>query len=379
MREEAGSGGGKKRRIVVTGGGTGGHVFPGIAVAREILRHPEAEVLYVGRDKGPESKWVSEQGLAFSGVRASGFPRGLSLRWLTFWPDFALGCFQAARLMGSFRPGAVFSTGGYVSVPVSLSAFFRSVPLYLFEPNLAPGLAAKAMAPLSRRIFTGLEETVGSFPKGKTEWTGTPLREEILTAEKSKALASFGLDAGKTTLLLLGGSQGARALNETLAGALEFIGQGDHAVQAILMTGWTDYQKTVDRLSGCGLKTVVRPFIPNIHEAYAAADLVVARSGAMTCAEIAGRGLPALFIPYPHASGHQEANARILEKAGAALVCLEKDLEEDKIAQALLALVADPARLKAMGEAARKLAKPGAARDIAERLLEAASPAAKGS
>jgi len=166
-------------------------------------------------------------------------------------------------------------------------------------------------------------------------------------------------------------------LNETLAGVLEFIGQGEHAVQAILMTGWNDYQRTVDRMAGCGLRTVVRPFIPNIHEAYAAADLVVARSGAMTCAEIAGRGLPALFIPYPHASGHQEANARILEKAGAALVCLEKDLEEDKIAQTLLALVGDPARLRAMGEAAGKMAKPEAARTIAGRLWEAASPQTK--
>jgi UDP-N-acetylglucosamine--N-acetylmuramyl-(pentapeptide) pyrophosphoryl-undecaprenol N-acetylglucosamine transferase len=153
---------------------------------------------------------------------------------------------------------------------------------------------------------------------------------------------------------------------------IQFLGQGDQAVQVLMMTGWNDYKKVVDQLEKCPLKVVLRPFIGNIHEAYAAADLVVARSGAMTCAETLSRGLPSLLIPYPHASGHQEMNARALEKAGAAAVILEKELEEEKLASILIALLSNEGKLKAMGEGARKLAKPNAASDIVKELLEMA-------
>jgi len=242
----------------------------------------------------------------------------------------------------------------------------------LLEPNVVPGLAARFLSLFSRRIFVGFEDTLRRFSKRRTQWTGIPVREEIMTADKSKARASFGLNPDTTTLLMLGGSQGAHALNQYMADVIQFLGQGERAVQVIMMTGWNDYRKVVDQLEKCALKLVLRPFISNIHEAYAAADLVVARSGAMTCAEVLSRGLPALFIPYPHASGHQEMNARALETAGSAVVILEKELEEEKLSRTLISLLSDEARLKTMGEAARKLAKPDAARDIVKELLEMA-------
>ncbi len=359
-----------KKKIIITGGGTGGHIFPGIAIARELLRHPEAEVLYVGKEDGPESKWVPDSGFEFAGIRAAGFPRSLSVRLLTFWFGFAAGLARANGLIGRFKPDAVFSTGGYVSVPVSLMPALRGVPVGLLEPNVVPGLAARFLSLFSRRIFVGFEDTLRRFSKRRTQWTGIPVREEIITAEKSKARKSFGLNPDTTTLLMLGGSQGAHVLNQYMADVIQFLGQGERAVQVIMMTGWNDYRKVVDQLEKCALKVVLRPFISNIHEAYAAADLVVARSGAMTCAEVLSRGLPALFIPYPHASGHQEMNARALETAGSAVVILEKELEEEKLSRTLIALVSDEARLKAMGEAARKLAKPDAAKDIVKALLE---------
>jgi UDP-N-acetylglucosamine--N-acetylmuramyl-(pentapeptide) pyrophosphoryl-undecaprenol N-acetylglucosamine transferase len=361
-----------KKRIILTGGGTGGHIFPAIAIARELSNHPEVEVLYVGKQEGLESKWVPDAGFAFEGVVAGGFPRAFSTRLLTFWFELAQGLAQAGRIVGRFKPQAVFSTGGYVSVPVSLAAYFRGIPVGLLEPNVMPGLAAKFLSLFSRRIFVGFEDTLKRFSKRRTQWTGIPVREEIVTAEKTKARESFGLNPNTTTLLMLGGSQGAHALNQHMSDVIKFLGEGDQAVQVIMMTGWNDYRKAVDQLEKCPLKVVLRPFISNIHEAYAAADLVVARAGAMTCAEVLSRGLPALFIPYPHASGHQEMNARALETAGAAVVIIEKELEEEKLTRTLISLLSDEGKLKAMGEAAKKLSKPGAAVDIVKALLEMA-------
>jgi UDP-N-acetylglucosamine--N-acetylmuramyl-(pentapeptide) pyrophosphoryl-undecaprenol N-acetylglucosamine transferase len=363
---------GKQKKVIITGGGTGGHIFPGIAIARELAKYPEVEVLYVGKAEGPESKWVPDAGFKFEGIRASGFPRGLSARLLTFWLDFGAGIARAGAILKRFRPDAVFSTGGYVSVPVSLGAALRGIPVGLFEPNVVPGLAAKLLSLFSRRIFVGFEDTLRRFSKRRTQWTGIPVREEIMTADKRKARESFGLDPETPTLLMLGGSQGSHSMNHYLTEVIRFLGEGDRKVQVILMTGWADYRKTLDRLEKCGLKTVLRPFISNIHEAYAAADLVVARSGAMTCAEILSRGLPALFIPYPHASGHQEMNARALEKAGSAVVITERELDGENLTRTLITLLSDEGRLKAMGEKARGLAKPQAASDIVKSLLEMA-------
>jgi UDP-N-acetylglucosamine--N-acetylmuramyl-(pentapeptide) pyrophosphoryl-undecaprenol N-acetylglucosamine transferase len=358
-----------RNKVIVTGGGTGGHVFPGIAVARELLKHPSVEVLFVGKKNGIEEKWVSEAGLSYVGIRASGFPRSLSKRLFTFWFDLGTGLMEAGRLVSDFKPSVVFSTGGYVSVPVSLVAAWRGVPVALLEPNVTPGLAAKFLALFSEKIFVGFEQTVRNFSKGRAQWTGIPIREDIRTADKSEALKSFKLTSQTTTLLMLGGSQGAHVLNQYMIDTIERLGQGYHKVQIIMMTGWNDYQTIVDRLEKCPLKVVLRPFIGNIHEAYAAADLVVARSGAVTCAEILSRALPAVFIPYPHASGHQEMNARVLEKAGSAVVITEKQLEDEKLIRTLDYLLSDPQQLKTMGEKAGRLARPEAAAQIVEALF----------
>lgn len=367
-----------KIKIIITGGGTGGHIFPGIAIARELLKHPEAHVLYVGKAEGLESKWVPDSGFEFEGIQAGSFPRGLSVRLLTFWFEFARSLAQAGRILGKFGPDVVFSTGGYVSVPVSLAAALRGVPVALFEPNVVPGLAAKFLSLFSRRVFVGFEDTLKRFSKRRTQWTGIPVREEIVTAEKAKSRQSFGLNPDTTTVLMLGGSQGAHALNQCMTDVIKFLGEGDQAVQVIMMTGWDDYRKTVDQLEKCALKVVLRPFISNIHEAYAAADLVVARAGAMTCAEILSRGLPALFIPYPHASGHQEMNARALEKAGSAVVITERELDDEKLTQTLIALISDEGRLREMGGKARQLAKPDAASDIVKALFETTATTKRG-
>jgi UDP-N-acetylglucosamine--N-acetylmuramyl-(pentapeptide) pyrophosphoryl-undecaprenol N-acetylglucosamine transferase len=351
-------------RIMVTGGGTGGHVFPGIAVAREVLKDPASEVLFVGKQDGPEGQWLKEQGIPFRGIRSAGMPRRLSVRWFTFAIDLLRGLLQAGTLLGRFRPQALFSTGGYASFPASLAAFLRGVPVFLLEPNVAPGLAAKAIGFFARRVFVGFETTLARFPRRRVVHTGIPVRGEILAAGRAESLKAFGLTEGSPTVLIFGGSQGAAQLNQAAADALRFIGEGPQPLQAILMTGRNDYQAIADTLERCPLKVALRQFIPNIHEAYAAADLVVSRAGAMTCAELTARGVPAVLVPYPHAGAHQEANARILERAGAAVTLLEKDLDGESLAEALLSILQDEARLRSMREASRAVGRPGAAADI---------------
>ncbi len=360
----------KPVKVIITGGGTGGHVFPGIALAQELGRREGIEVLYVGKATGPERQWVTDRGLVFEGIPASGFPRGLTFKLFTFWIDLVKGFIRAGEILKKFQPQVVFSTGGYVSVPVSVSASLRGIPVLLFEPNVTPGLAARLLALCARKIFTGFEKTSETFSPSKSVWTGIPVRREILEAQKEESLKSFGLDEGKITLLLLGGSQGAHALNQMMTGAIRVLNDGTDPLQVLMMTGMRDYQWALDETGKCALKVVLRPFFSDIQKAYAAADLVVARSGAITCAELLSRGLPALLVPYPHASGHQEANARALEEAGAAEVLLEKDLQKGLLAGRVHALVTDANRLKRMGQKAKEAYKADASATIAESLLQ---------
>ncbi len=360
-------------RVLIAGGGTGGHVFPGVAVARTAVREG-AEVLFVGRRGGSEEQWLRESGLPFTGLAASGMPRSLwPADWLKFTVNTVAGLVGAQAVLSRFRPQVVFSTGGYASAAVSFSAALRGIPVVLLEPNVKPGLAARFLAPFAKRVVVGFEETLKRFSKKKTVWTGIPVREEIRTAEREPSLKAFKLKEGAKTLLLLGGSQGSRGLNTVFLEAIRFMGEGVQPAQFIFMTGRNDFKETTDQLEKCPLQVVTRPFITNMHEAYAAADLVVGRSGAMTCAETAARGLPAVFVPYPYAGMHQEANARALEKAGAALVIDQKDAAEGRLLETLIALVNDADRLAAMAEASRRVGKPEAAETIAAILKELAT------
>jgi UDP-N-acetylglucosamine--N-acetylmuramyl-(pentapeptide) pyrophosphoryl-undecaprenol N-acetylglucosamine transferase len=355
-------------KLLVAGGGTGGHVFPGVAVAQAAKRLG-AETLFVGRRGGPEEKWLQDVRLPFRGLPASGMPRNLWPKpWFRFAANQAMGLVGAWGVLSDFKPDVVFSTGGYASASVSVAAALRGIPVILLEPNVRPGLAARFLAPFAKRVATGFEETQKSFSKGKVVWTGIPVREEILAATREKSLAAFGLREGAATVLLLGGSQGSRGLNTVLVEAVRFMGEGVQPAQFIFMTGRNDFQEMTDRLEKCPLKVVTRPFIANIHEAYAAADLVVGRSGAMTCAETAARGLAAVFVPYPYAEKHQEANAKALEKVGAAVVIDQKEAAEGKLLETLIALVNDREKLSAMGEASKKLGKPEAAETLAAML-----------
>lgn len=365
-------------RVVVAGGGTAGHVFPALALAKELAERHGADVAFVGTARGLESGLVPAAGFAFSTVEARPFERKLSLRAVTA-PVWAL------RSVGRCRPlvaGAdvVVGMGGYVSVPASLAAIRSRRPLVLHEQNAVPGLANRTLSRVARTVALSFGETARLLPRRiDTEVTGNPVREEIVAVRSDRAAfaeearSTLGLEADRATVVAFGGSQGALHLDRAVTGALRHLrDRGD--LQVVLLTGTGHFQETERRLPRDG-PLVVRalPFLDRMELAYAAADLVVSRAGATTVAEVTVCGLPSILVPYPYATGrHQEANARSLQRAGAAMVIMDHALAGELLASKIAAILDDRPRLRAMGERASAWARPDAAQALANVVAEAA-------
>jgi UDP-N-acetylglucosamine--N-acetylmuramyl-(pentapeptide) pyrophosphoryl-undecaprenol N-acetylglucosamine transferase len=357
-------------KILIVGGGTGGHVFPGIAVAQNIQNDSSVEILFIGGTQRMEREWVENYGFHFAEIAAVPFPRRKIIKWISFPIYFLMSIQRAWKIFKKFNPDAVFSTGGYVSAPAALVAVLKRIPLAIFEPNVVPGLTTRFFQFFSRKIFVGFEETMKWFSKKKTSWNGIPIRQEILNFSKAKAIKTFNLQPNVPVLLVLGGSQGARNLNHAAVQAIQFMDQGDHALQVIFMTGRSEFQMRMDQLEKCSIKVMARMFIQNIQDAYAVADLVISRAGALTCGEILVSQVPSILIPYPYASNHQEKNARALEKMGASVVILEKNLNGEELAKNILGILSNSDCQNKMKQAARLGAKRDAGMRIAESILQ---------
>ncbi len=361
-------------RFLLAGGGTGGHIYPALAIAGALLaRRPGSEVLFCGTQAGLETELVPAAGYQLRLLSVRGFRRSLGLDTVRSALAAVRGLWEAYQLLGAYKPDAVIGTGGYVCGPVLLAAWLRGVPAYLQEQNAMPGVTNRLLARFVRAAYLGYEEGRPFFSQTRSVlWTGNPLRA-LGSEEKSAALAKLGLDAAKKTVLITGGSRGARSINRAVAAAFKQL-TADHGVQFLHVTGRDEYEATKALLLEQGLADCpafhLRPYLHDMPVALRAADLVLCRAGAIALAEVAALGLPAVLIPYPYATGnHQEANARAFEKRGAAVVLLDKDLSGDKLAGQLLPLVHDEKRLALMRQAAKTLAKPGAADDIADHLL----------
>lgn len=361
-------------RIVITGGGTGGHVYPGLAVA-EALRDadPEGEVLFVGTRDGMESRLVPAAGHRLETVPASGV-RGLG--WgarLRFLGNLSCGMASALRILGRFRPDVVLGTGGYVAVPVLAAARLRRIRSVLQEQNSVPGSANRLASRWAEVVYLGFEAAAAAFPKAPSVWTGNPVRRAV--AEALAAGRGEPWDGGRPLrVLIFGGSRGARTLNRAVAsvdwlkvGGLELrvqTGRDDRGdVAAALATAAGTWRR-----EGRDLRVV--EFIEDMPEALAWADLVVARAGAMTLSELTAAGLPAILVPFPHATDdHQTVNALSLSRAGAAEL-LPDDLCDGVALAALIGhLREDPGRLADMARRSAALARPDAAMEIAVDLL----------
>lgn len=356
--------------LLITGGGTGGHVSPGLGVAREwTARHGEGSVAWVGRPGGMEEGMAGRAGLAFHPVDSAAFKRQWTLNNLAIPGVLLKGLRQATELVRARRPAAVLMTGGYVGLPLSLVARREGVALVLLEPNAVPGLANRLLKPLAARLCLAYPGPGGD---PKTVVTGTPCRLAALPS-REQARAALGLAPDRRALLVMPGSQAARAINAALRGSLAALADRAGHWQLLWMGGAAEMEANQAAAAASALRPQVHAFIHDVASAYAAADLVLCRSGASTLAELGLAGRASLQVPYPHATGdHQRANAAAFAAAGAAQVLDENDLDPGSLQRALRGLMDFPARLEAMAAAARGLGRPDAAARVAEQLDQAA-------
>ncbi len=357
-------------KVMIAGGGTGGHVYPGIAVAEELARmRPRSEVVFVGGRRGLEAHAVPESGFRIRFILTRGFPRRAWWRWPAAVVANALGLLQALWVVATERPDVVLGTGGYVSGPVAAAAWLLGRPLLLQEQNSIPGLANRWLARVASEVHLSFTEARAYFRrKDNLKVTGNPVRAHILNGDRTQALQAFELAAGRPTVFIFGGSRGAHRINEAALDAMRRL-KGRVDLQFLLQTGRDDIEWARGVVEAEQLPARVVAFLRDIHLAYAVADLVVCRSGAMTLAEIAACGTPAILVPYPYAAhNHQEVNANNLVERGAAALVPDRELNGERLAKEIAHLVADRQTLRRMSANARTFARLDAAERIVRSL-----------
>ena len=347
-------------RAILAGGGTGGHVIPALAIANELKKSYGAEVLFIGTARGIENRLVPAAGYPLQLVRVGALKNvSLMTRAKTAF-DLPRAVWDASRMLNEFAPDVVIGVGGYASGPAMLAAVVKHIPTLAFEPNVVPGFANRVVARLVSGAAVHFEETAKYFRRA--EVTGVPVRQAFF---EIPVLSNKKRD-GAPTLLVFGGSQGAHAINEAMIRCLPELRRQAPGIHIIHQTGERDYNDALVAYQSLGESAEVFKFIEDMPAAFARADLVVCRSGASTVAEITAAGKPAIFVPFPRATDdHQRVNALALERASAAVLVEESKLEGVWLAETIAALLQDSHRLRRMSEAARRLAHPNAARDIA--------------
>ncbi len=346
-------------RAILAGGGTGGHVIPALAIAQELQKRYGAEVLFIGTARGIENRLVPAAGFALKLVRVGALNRvDLKTRLKTLF-DLPRAVWEARAMLVEFQPDVVIGVGGYASGPAMLAAIWKRVPTLAFEPNVVPGFANRIVARWVSGAAVHFEETARFFPRAQI--TGVPVREAFFQ------IASTAGPHERPTLLVFGGSQGAKAINQAMIQCLPALLRQVPRIHIVHQTGERDYNDLQAAYQQAGVSAEVFPFIGDMPAFFARADLLLCRSGASTVAEITAAGKPAVFVPFPRAADdHQRVNAQALEHAGAAVVVEETRLERVWLADTLGALLNDQGRLRRMSEAASRLAHPNAARDIGE-------------
>ncbi len=354
-------------RVIIAAGGTGGHLYPGVALAREFERQmPGSEAIFVGTTRGLETKVVPKEGfelitIAARGVMGKG--TGGAVQGLAMVP---LGVAQCLAVCRKRRPDLAIGVGGYTSPPLILAAFLLGIKRVIVEPNVHPGVANRALSPIANLVFVSFADTAPYFGSAKTRIVGTPIRREFLEAP---ILPGGGnAEARGLTVLVLGGSQGARSINRAMVVALPALIAAHPGLRVIHQTGERDYEDVASAyraIGAGGVSAEVVPFLYDMPRVFRQADLIVSRSGATTVAEITACGKPAILIPFPHAvHGHQERNARVLERAGAAQVIVDARLSGDVLANAISALLARPDRLREMERRSKALGQADAAQQV---------------
>lgn len=365
-------------RIVLTGGGTGGHIYPALAIGREVeRREPGSELLYIGTKRGLESRIVPEQGVRFESIDITGIRRSLSIENIRTAVRFIRGVRRAKSLLRAYRPDAVVGTGGYVCGPVVYAAAKLGIPTLLHEQNVVPGLTNKFLSRYADAVAVSFADSKPHFAKVKSvEYAGNPCATAILGGDPLRGYASLGLAPGTRFVLVVGGSRGAQALNRAAAeAAAKLAGLPD--VHFVFATGERYYEETrseLDRIvdPAVAARVHVKPYISNMAEVLAATSLVVGRAGASFIAEFTAIGVPAIYIPSPNVTNnHQQANAESVVQAGGGLMIVERELSGTKLFEAVAGIMNDEPRRLRMAESARSIGMPEAAGIIYEQLVSA--------
>jgi UDP-N-acetylglucosamine--N-acetylmuramyl-(pentapeptide) pyrophosphoryl-undecaprenol N-acetylglucosamine transferase len=346
-------------RAILAGGGTGGHVIPAIAIAQELQKLYRSEILFIGTARGMENRLVPQAGFQLRLIEVGALNKVSLATRIKTMAGLPLAVWHARRMVSEFNPDIVIGVGGYASGPAMLAAVLRKIPTLAFEPNVVPGFANRVIAGMVSGAAVHFAETADYFRHA--EVTGVPVRQAFFEIGTRPA------GVGKPTLLVFGGSQGAGAINQAMVQCVPTLLARVPGIAIIHQTGERDYNQTQAAYARAGAAAEVHRFISDMPAFFARADLVLCRSGASTVAEVTAAGKPAVFIPFPRAADdHQRVNAQALERAGAAVVLEETKLDEVWLVDTIGALLQDPGRLKRMSEAAKSLAHPNAARDIAE-------------
>lgn len=362
-------------KLIVAGGGTGGHLFPGIAVAEEFLsRDPANQVLFVGSERGIEARAIPRLGYQLELISAAGIRGKGSLAKLKGAAMMLYGYAQSRKILQQFKPDLVLGVGGYASLPMVMAARGMEIPRYIHEQNALPGMSNKVLSRVANKVFISLEESAKFFPKDCTLLTGNPLRKQIL--EMLTGNVQEQQQSETFQLFIFGGSQGAHALNIALPQAVAQLSPEYQARLKIThQTGEADLQQVQAAYQANGIEADVRPFIDDMATAYHRAELIICRAGATTIAEVTALGKACLFIPFPHATDdHQRKNAEALLKKGACEMLVEQEIGGKGLSNAIARLMDNRDALKLIGENAAALARLDAARVIVDQMLEGVQP-----
>ncbi|MBB6443746.1 undecaprenyldiphospho-muramoylpentapeptide beta-N-acetylglucosaminyltransferase [Bacillus benzoevorans] len=362
-------------KIVVSGGGTGGHIYPALALIREIQKETaDAEFLYIGTEKGLESTLVPRENIPFKPIHITGFKRSISLENVKTILRFLKGVKQSKQMLREFQADVVIGTGGYVCGPVVYAAAKLGIPTIIHEQNSVPGLTNKFLSRYVNRIALCFTEAKSFFPEDKVVLTGNPRASEVLNQDGIKGRLSVGLNLTDPMVLIVGGSRGARPINDAV---LQSLGKlRERPYQVLYVTGEVHYDKVKKEVEQIGSPTnvVIKPFVHNMPQVLAGTDLTVARAGATTLAELTSLGIPSILIPSPYVTNnHQEKNARSLSDHGAAELLLEKDLTGESLLESIDRILLNNTKLKEMKSAAKELGIPDSAKRLYQLMLELTS------
>lgn len=351
-------------KVMIAAGGTGGHIFPGVAIAEEIQKvHPNALVSFAGTSRGLEARLLPKLGWRLVLLRSSSIKDQRGIGKLFAWVRLPLSILQAFGILCKERPDLIISIGGYAAGPLSLVAWVMCIPFVIVEPNAIAGFTHRLLGRFARRAFVAFSETLAYFPSGRAVISGNPVRSEVL------AVCSEGKDrSDKTTVFVFGGSQGAMRLNRSMVEALPVLAGICDRVRIVHQVGTKDDVDVIWRAYlDAHIDAKVFAFSESIWECYAKADLVIARAGATTVAELSALELPSILVPYPYAADdHQRANAKAMVHNGGAIMILDSECTGERLAQEIKRFIEDPKQLDKMHLALKNMGRPNAAKVIVE-------------